>query len=90
MTTLDMITSHVARLPEALQVELLHYVLFLEQRIVHNQTARQTREERQRSLAESLESAARLHPFQGISDPVTWQRDIRQDRPLPGREENPC
>ncbi|MBF0142995.1 MAG: DUF2281 domain-containing protein [Magnetococcales bacterium] len=90
MTTLDMIASHVARLPEDLQVELLHYALFLEQRIANNKTARQTLEERQRLLAESLESAARLNPFQGIPDPVAWQRDIRQDRPLPDREENSC
>lgn len=25
--------------------------------------------------------------FQGITDPVAWQREIRQDRPLPGRGE---
>lgn len=25
--------------------------------------------------------------FRKITDPVAWQRDIRKDRPLPGREE---
>jgi hypothetical protein len=25
--------------------------------------------------------------FQTITDPVAWQREIRQDRPLPGRTE---
>ena len=24
--------------------------------------------------------------FKGIPDPFVWQREIRQDRPLPGRE----
>ena len=24
--------------------------------------------------------------FKGIPDPSVWQREIRQDRPLPGRE----
>jgi hypothetical protein len=24
--------------------------------------------------------------FKGIPDPSEWQREIRQDRPLPGRE----
>ena len=24
--------------------------------------------------------------FQQITDPVAWQREIRQDRPLPGRD----
>lgn len=27
-----------------------------------------------------------LKPFRSISDPVAWQREIRKDRPLPGRE----
>jgi len=27
-----------------------------------------------------------LKPFAGIKDPVAWQREIRRDRPLPGRE----
>jgi hypothetical protein len=25
--------------------------------------------------------------FREVSDPVAWQREIRNDRPLPGREE---
>ena len=25
--------------------------------------------------------------FRGIADPVAWQREIRSDRPLPGRKE---
>jgi hypothetical protein len=28
----------------------------------------------------------RLNPFRDIVDPVAWQREIRKDRPLPGRE----
>jgi antitoxin component of MazEF toxin-antitoxin module len=27
-----------------------------------------------------------MKPFEGIKDPVEWQREIRKDRPLPGRE----
>lgn len=27
-----------------------------------------------------------LKPFKGIKDPVAWQREIRKDRPLPGRD----
>ncbi|MEO5332685.1 MAG: hypothetical protein H7839_11735 [Magnetococcus sp. YQC-5] len=45
-----------------------------------------TQEERQRLFAESLEAAARLNPFQDISDPVAWQREIRLDRPLLDQE----
>jgi hypothetical protein len=27
-----------------------------------------------------------LNPFREVVDPVAWQREIRQDRPLPGRD----
>ena len=27
-----------------------------------------------------------LNPFREVADPVAWQREIRQDRPLPGRD----
>jgi antitoxin component of MazEF toxin-antitoxin module len=27
-----------------------------------------------------------LKPFKSIKDPVAWQREIRMDRPLPGRD----
>ncbi|MEO5340862.1 MAG: hypothetical protein H7837_10180 [Magnetococcus sp. MYC-9] len=47
-------------------------------------------EERQHLLAESLDVAARLNPFREITDPVAWQREIRRDRPLPGREKPSC
>ncbi|MBF0428692.1 MAG: hypothetical protein HQL94_07180 [Magnetococcales bacterium] len=91
MNTLENITKHVVRLPEALQVELLHYALFLEQRIAKaGQTAEMPPEERQRLFAESLDAAAHLNPFWEISNPVVWQQEIRRDRPLPGREEPSC
>ena len=34
----------------------------------------------------ALERLSRLGTFQDIKDPVAWQREIRKDRPLPGRE----
>ena len=34
-------------------------------------------------LVEELQA---LKPFKDIKDPVAWQREIRKDRPLPGRE----
>ncbi len=36
--------------------------------------------------AEILEKLSRSDPFKDIEDPVAWQREIRKDRPLPGRE----
>lgn len=34
----------------------------------------------------ALEEIRKLNPYREISDPVVWQRDIREDRPLPGRD----
>ena len=39
---------------------------------------------RQRMVA--LERLRQLNPFREIADPVAWQREIRQDRQLPGRD----
>jgi len=36
--------------------------------------------------ATALEKVRELNPYREIEDPVGWQRDIRQDRPLPGRD----
>lgn len=37
-------------------------------------------------MAEILERLAAHHPFAEIKDPVAWQREVRQDHPLPDRE----
>ena len=42
--------------------------------------------ERWRLAVEALRRIAARDPFAGIGDPVEWQREIRTDRPLPGRE----
>ena len=39
-------------------------------------------ERRKAALAE----IRRLNPFRDITDPVAWQRETREDRPLPGRD----
>jgi hypothetical protein len=39
-----------------------------------------------RRRLEALEHLRALNPFRGIADPVAWHREIRQDRPLPGRD----
>ena len=38
------------------------------------------------AMAELLEKLAKRHTFSTIPDPVKWQRELRQDRVLPGRE----
>jgi hypothetical protein len=39
-------------------------------------------ERRKAALAE----IRRLNPYRDITDPVAWQKEIREDRPLPGRD----
>jgi hypothetical protein len=38
-------------------------------------------------MAQALERLAAINALSHIEDPVEWQREIRKDRPLPGREE---
>jgi hypothetical protein len=35
---------------------------------------------------EAFEALRKLNPFRDIEDPVAWQREIRRDKPLPGRD----
>jgi hypothetical protein len=46
----------------------------------------QEKKGRGRSMADVLEKIAQSQDFSGI-DPIAWQRDMRQDRELPGRDE---
>ena len=41
--------------------------------------------QRQRRLGEIMDRIRKRNPFKGIADPVAWQRELREDRPLPGR-----
>lgn len=41
---------------------------------------------RGKSMAEVLEELARRDTFAAITDPVAWQRELRAERALPGRE----
>lgn len=42
---------------------------------------------RRKKIVEILEKIAKNNIFADISDPVEWQRELRQDRSLPGRDE---
>jgi hypothetical protein len=39
-----------------------------------------------KKMAEALAAIAALGGVKSIKDPVKWQREIRKDRPLPGRD----
>jgi hypothetical protein len=88
MSTLDMINEHAARLPEALRLELLHYLLFLEEKSgTFPKSPAPAEDQRREALAEAFSELERLGTFAEITDPAAWQREIRRDRPLPGRED---
>ncbi|MEG4800667.1 hypothetical protein QUB63_14560 [Microcoleus sp. ARI1-B5] len=42
---------------------------------------------RRQKIVEILEKLAASQTFAEVTDPVAWQREMRQDRPLPGRDE---
>lgn len=37
-------------------------------------------------IQEIIAELQKLKPYKDIKDPVAWQREIRKDRPLPGRD----
>jgi hypothetical protein len=43
-------------------------------------------EMRGHAMAALLEKLAERHTFASLQDPVQWQRDLRVERSLPGRE----
>lgn len=43
------------------------------------------KEKRGQQMTDALSKLAESGAFSGIEDPSAWQRDIRRDRPLPGR-----
>lgn len=36
--------------------------------------------------AVALEKIRKLNPYRDMIEPVAWQREMREDRPLPGRD----
>lgn len=85
----ETINQHLTRLPDYLQAEILDFVLFVEhknQAKTHSND-RLTEEQRRQKIGGCLTQLAQRNPFFDIKDPVAWQREARQDRPLPGREE---
>lgn len=42
--------------------------------------------DRGRRVAEALEQLAEMHALADIEDPVDWEKDMREDRPLLNRE----
>jgi hypothetical protein len=88
MSIQETINQHLSTLPENLHAQILNFVLFFEyQPQLGNITPHAfSEEQRRQKLGECLEQLAKHSPFTDIEDPVAWQREIRKDRALPGRE----
>jgi len=80
-----LIAEHTQRLEPDMQKEVLDFVLFLETQLGKHPVSLDTSERKHR-LGQALEKLVEARPFGDIVDPVAWQREIRKDRPLPGRE----
>lgn len=68
-----------------LPAELRHGKIKVEAKL-EPATSDTTEEERQRRLLGIMERIRARNPFKDIGDPVAWQREMREDVRLPGRE----
>ncbi|MCU7836239.1 MAG: hypothetical protein KZQ83_13440 [gamma proteobacterium symbiont of Taylorina sp.] len=81
-------------LPENAQQEVYDFYLFIKQRVSDNQflnTKTDIKLKKQEPNGKVIATisdriAARGDAFNDIEDPLQWQRKIRSDRPLPGRD----
>lgn len=81
------IIHDLAELPTEMQMETLDFIRFLKTKWVNQHVLQTGAENNGVGLAELLDKVATSHLFADIADPVAWEREIRQDRPLFGREE---
>ncbi len=82
MTLLEQIQSSLLHLPPDRQSEVLDFIIFLQGRLQHRPTSTSVQ---QKTLMASLQHLAELGIFREVDDPSAWQKQIRKDRPLPGR-----
>ncbi len=81
------ILENVETLPEKMQEETLDFVQFLHSKLKNNVEDLPKTEPNGVALARLMtEIAERGTAFKAKKDPAAWQREIRKDRPLPGRE----
>ena len=84
MTLMEQIQRQIRQLPPESQREVLDFITFLQLRPRH-QTVKVSGATRQQRIKKTFAQLAKMKIFSDIADPVEWQRQIRKDRPLPGR-----
>ena len=81
------ILEDVKKLPVQMQEETLDFVRSLADKQRQSDLTDTDREPNGTKLARLMQEASTKNLFADIKDPAAWQREIRKDRPLPGREE---
>lgn len=83
---LEQLLQDAGDLPKEMQKEALNFVRFLKSRLPSKRL--QVKEQRAdgEKLIRLLREASDKKLFSHIQDPAAWQRDLRHDRPLPGRD----
>lgn len=79
--------EEIENLTPQLQQEALNYVEFLKLKQQKAQVGILKQEPNGKQLAQLMAEMATKNLFTDIEDPAEWQREIRKDKPLPGREE---
>ena len=84
MTLMEQIQKRLSKLSPEKQREVLDFVAFLQLR-PYKLPEPTTETKRGRKIKELLNQLGAMKIFSEITDPVSWQRNIRKDRSLPGR-----
>lgn len=88
---MDIITQQIIEdirsLPPEMQEETLNFVQFLKSKLPNGKLKVEESEPNGTKLAQLMEEASGKNLFSHIKNPATWQREIRKDRSLPGRED---
>ncbi len=86
-TITQQIYENVGNLPREMQEETLDFVQFLKIKLSNSKLKPKESQPNGTKLAQLMEEASRKNLFTDIKDPNAWQREMRKDRHLPGRED---
>jgi hypothetical protein len=85
MTLAEEAAKQMRALPPEKQRQALDFITFLREQTLKDEPESE-KAERGEQIKAALQRMVELEVFAHISDPVEWQRKIRADRSLPGRD----
>ena len=86
-TTAKQILKYVEKLPDEMQKEALDFIHCLKKQSGNDEKKPEKVEPSGTRLARLMQEVSSKNLFSHIKDPTVWQRAIRKDSPLPGRDE---